>query len=363
MEFKKSASLTLGLELELQLINPDTGSLVARAADLITTIDQPHTVKPEISTDMIEINSSIHGDASALMHDIMQVAEDVFRVAHSHHLGVCGGGTHPFAHWYERGISDTHWCHFLADKYQYLAKKNAVFGMHVHVGVSDGNAAISLTRAMMPYVPLLIAMSASSPFLDGQDTGFDSCRLHGFRCAALTGAMPTEISDWDAYKSYVERAVALGLVENPREFYWDVRPKPEFGTVEIRVFDTPLTLRRACQLAAFTQTLVAYLQTIRTADDSQWMYYEYNVFQACRYGLKGAYIDSMGRKGSLSEALKSLLGYMDPYAQSLGNSELINELWLAVLNTGNDSTRLRGMHRSGRSMSSLVKESCELFLS
>lgn len=358
MKFNKSDFLTLGMELELQILDSDSPDLAKGAIDVFSSATDKFFIKHEITTDMLEINSSVHADVSALSLNMFHLTESVCSEASRHHLRICGGGSHPLAHWYGRHISDTPWCNFLADKYQYLAKKNAVFGMHIHIGVSDGDTAISLSRSMTPFVPFLIAMSSSSPFLEGHDTGFDSSRLHGFRCAPTTGAISVEITHWEAYISYVEMATTLNIIENAKEIYWDIRPKPEFGTIEVRVFDTPICLKRACQLAAFTQTLAAYLQAHKMPDHFDRRYYEFNVFQACRYGLNGSYIDSSGEKSPVSVRLRSLFTQLDQYATALGCKDEVDALGRALFNVGNDSTHLRSLYKAGHSIVSLVNESC-----
>lgn len=143
----------------------------------------------------------------------------------------------------------------LAEMYGYLARQYTVFGQHIHVGVKNGDEAIALTRRLSAYAPHLIAMSGSSPYSEGIDTLFACSRLNAANSFPLSGHMPPEIIDWYGFEVHMSQPYSFGLAESIKDLYWDIRPKPEFGTVEVRVCDMPLTIERACQIAAFVQAL------------------------------------------------------------------------------------------------------------
>ncbi len=179
--------------------------------------------------------------------------------------------------------------------YGYLAKQFTIFGQHVHIGCPDGDEAIYLTHMLSRYVPHFIALSASSPFQQGEDTAYQSSRLNTVSAFPLSGQMPF-VHSWKEFLEYFEKMRGYGIVESMKDFYWDIRPKPEYGTVEIRVFDTPLTVERAAALAAYAQALARHLLADRPLAPSREVYllYNYNRFQACRYGLGGTLIDPYG---------------------------------------------------------------------
>jgi glutamate---cysteine ligase / carboxylate-amine ligase len=203
------------------------------------------------------------------------------------------GGTHPFHRWQERRISPAGRFHEVAHRYGYLAKQFTVFGQHIHVGCPDGDDAIRVIRVLGRFVPHFIALAAASPFHRGVDTAFDSCRLNMVAAFPLSGRM-TGIESWSEFEAFYERLLRMGVVGGLKDFYWDIRPKPEFGTVELRVPDTPLDVGLASDLAAYAQTLVA---ATRTLDVPAWLddhVYRHNRFQATRFGYEGNVIVSAG---------------------------------------------------------------------
>ena len=207
-------------------------------------------------------------------------------------IGVCGGGTHPFQQWSDRKIFAKPRFHEVSELYGYLAKQFTVFGQHVHVGCSDGDQALWLLHALSRYVPHFIALSASSPYVQGQDTGFDSARLNSVFAFPMSGRAPFTLS-WSQFEEFFAKTTRTGVVKSMKDFYWDIRPKPEYGTIEIRVFDTPLTVQRAAALAGFVQALAAWFlqEAPFMPQEDDYMVYTYNRFQACRFGLDAVYVE------------------------------------------------------------------------
>ena len=259
LEFRSSEPLTLGVELELQLVNTRDYNLTRGASDLLAAVAKrkhPGDIKPEITESMIEMSTSVCSGPEQVRAELEAMRAVVADAAAKLNLGVAGGGTHPFQRWSERRIYDTPRFRHVSELYGYLAKQFTVFGQHVHIGVRSGDEAVRLTHALARYVPHFIALSASSPFAGGADTQFDSSRLNVVNAFPLAGCMPF-VADWDEFEHYFGEMHAFGIVESMKDFYWDIRPKPEYGTVEVRVFDTPLTVARAADLAAYAQALAA----------------------------------------------------------------------------------------------------------
>ena len=289
MEFKSSPGFTVGVELELQILNSRDYNLARDAADLLAMLGKmqhPGAVKPEITESMVEINSSIHRNHDAVLSELRQIRDAMAQAAERLNVCIAGGGSHPFHKWSERRIYPTERFKQILNLYGYLAKQFTVFGQHVHLGVPNGDEALYLAHMLSRYVPHFIALSASSPFQQGEDTSYQSSRLNTVSAFPLSGQLPF-VQSWEEFKSYFNKMRGYGVVESMKDFYWDIRPKPEYGTVEIRVFDTPLTVERAAQLAAYAQSLARYLLIERPCAPSREVYalYNHNRFQACRYGL------------------------------------------------------------------------------
>ncbi len=249
LPFKLSQPLTLGIELELQIVNSRDYNLTRGASDLLGALAKskhPGDIKPEITESMIEMSSSVHERHVKLVAELRTMRDAVAAAARKLNLGIAGGGTHPFQRWNDRRIYDTERFNHLAGLYGYLAKQFTVFGQHIHVGCADGDEAVYLTHALSRYVPHFIALAASSPFQQGEDTLFDSSRLSVVNAFPLSGTMPL-VRSWEEFEAYFSRMQGFGIVKSMKDFYWDIRPKPEFGTVEIRVCDTPLSVDRAAR--------------------------------------------------------------------------------------------------------------------
>jgi YbdK family carboxylate-amine ligase len=217
----------------------------------------PGSVVPEMTNSMIEISTGICHSASEVLGQLSPIRDALVKSADKLNIAVVGGGTHPFQQWHERRIYDKPRFQELSQLYGYLSKQFTIFGQHVHIGCPDADAALLMLHRMSRYIPHFIALSASSPYVQGQDTAFDSARLNSVFAFPLSGRAPFALT-WDDFTTYFNKMTRTGVVKSMKDFYWDIRPKPEFGTIEIRVFDTPLTIERAAALAGFVQSLGAW---------------------------------------------------------------------------------------------------------
>ena len=362
--FLSSVPYTLGIELELQLIDPISKNLIPEAAKLIYKLaDSPLSAvfKHDVTTEMFEINSSIHKDADQLFKEMSRVRDRICQAASSLDIQLSGGGMHPFMHWQDLHISPIPRCEFMEKKYGYLAYKNTVFGLHNHVGVADGDNAISLIRKLTPYIPHLIAISASSPFFEGVDTSYDSCRPHAFACTPVTGHLPEIISNWQEYCSYISTIQSYGFISSQKDLQWDIRPKQEFGTVEIRICDAPLTIERTCQIAAFCQALCVWVAGQPDPTPLTWLAYDFNYFQASRFGLESSYVEPGGRSVHLRDHLDGLFEILSPIASHLNSFEFLQSLRSALKLDGNDSAWLRKQYQKAGSLPLVVTQAVEAF--
>ena len=363
MSFAASAALSLGVELELQLVRPHDFDLSRDAGDLLSRLGKrklPGAVKPEITESMIELNSSVHTDCNRLLEEMEAVRGAVVQDAGVLNIRVSGGGSHPFHDWADRRIFPNERFRFVVERYGYLAKQFTVFGQHIHVGCPSGDDAVFLTHMLTRYVPHFIALSAASPYYQGEDTSFQSSRLTAVSAFPLAGHIPF-VPDWDAFLEYFGRMQGFGIVASMKDFYWDIRPKPEYGTVEIRVCDTPLNVRRAALLAAYAQSLAAWHLEERPLQPSRDVYLvnSYNRFEACRYGFRGDLVEPYeSRKKKIGEDILDTLQRIAPHAERLGCAELLDELAAGVRIGESDANWLRGRQSAYGSLADVVRESC-----
>jgi glutamate---cysteine ligase / carboxylate-amine ligase len=369
--FTPSQPFTVGVELELQLLHAREGTLSRDAPDLIALLhrksDGEARFKPEITESMIELNSSVHHQHATLVQELRELRTRTVQAADQLNIAVSGGGAHPFALWRERRIYPTDRFLQVSRLYGYLAKQFTVFGQHVHVGVGSGDLAIELTQRLLPYIPHFIALSASSPFAQGEDTAFETSRLHAVAMFPLSGHMP-RLKDWDDFNAYFGEMQSYGIVESIKDFYWDIRPKPEYGTVEVRIFDTPLTVEMAAALGALVQTLAVHLLNSETekakpvGDLASTRVYGYNRFQACRFGFDAQLADPHTKQSyRLGANLTELLARLMPVAAQLGTVRPLLMLQELTMAQQNGACWMRAMQAQTGDMRETVIQQAELF--
>ncbi len=364
--FQKSGALSLGVELELQLVNTHDYDLAPYAEDmlrLMTKLALPGSVVPEMTSGMIEISTGVCQSSSEVLGQLSQIRDALVKCADKLNIAVVGGGTHPFQQWHERRIYDKPRFRELSELYGYLSKQFTIFGQHVHVGCPDADTALLTLHRMSRYIPHFIALSASSPYVQGQDTAFDSARLNSVFAFPLSGRAPFALT-WDEFTVYFNKMTHTGVVKSMKDFYWDIRPKPEFGTIEIRVFDTPLTIERAAALSGYVQSLAAWFmneQPFMPAEDD-YLVYTYNRFQACRFGLDAVYVDpATGGHMPLREHILLTMAQVHRHATSVGASASIQLLRDSVERNDNDARWLRERQNEERLLAEVIRQAGERF--
>lgn len=364
--FQKSAALSLGVELELQLVNTHDYDLAPYAEDmlrLMSKIPLPGAVVPEMTSSMIEVSTGVCQNASEVLGQLSQIRDALVKSADKLNIAVVGGGTHPFQQWHERRIYDKPRFRELSELYGYLSKQFTIFGQHVHVGCPDADSALLTLHRMSRYIPHFIALSASSPYVQGQDTAFDSARLNSVFAFPLSGRAPFALT-WDDFTVYFDKMTRTGVVKSMKDFYWDIRPKPEFGTIEIRVFDTPLTVERATALAGFVQSLASWFMHeqpfMPTEDD--YLVYTYNRFQACRFGLDAVYVDpATGGHMPLREHILQTMSQIERHATAMGAGASLHLLRTSVERADNDARWLRERQGEERLLAEVIRQAADRF--
>jgi len=367
LPFKTSERYSLGVELELQVLNSRDFDLVGAAGDVLALLEKvphPGEIKPEITEAMIEVSTGIQHGYAGVLSELTAIRDVMVRQAQRLNLGVAGGGTHPFQQWQDQRIFSAPRYRYIHDLYGYLAKQFTVFGQHVHIGCDSGDAAVWLIHLFSRYIPHFIALSASSPFFQGADTAFASSRLNSVSAFPLAGHIPF-VPDWAAFTEYFDHMRRLQVVESMKDFYWDIRPKPEYGTIEVRVCDTPLTLERSAALAEYARALARYLWEDRPLEPSADVYrvYGYNRFLACRFGLEAEVIDPYERRRRLlSEEIGYTLGLVGPYASDEAGAGALQQLREAATTRRGDSVLLRERMAQSKSLSDVVRWAAGLWM-
>jgi glutamate---cysteine ligase / carboxylate-amine ligase len=361
--FGESKALTLGVELELQLVGTVDYNLTSSANDLLELLSRkpfPGTVTPEMTQSMIEIASGIQETHAPLLAELRNMRDTLVAACERLNIDICGGGTHPFQRWSEQRVFSKPRYQQLSQLYGYLAKQFTVFGQHVHVGCASGDDALFLLHSLNRYVPHFIALSASSPYSQGVDTQFDSARLNSVFAFPLSGRAPFTLT-WDQFSNdYFTKMEATGVVKSMKDFYWDIRPKPEYGTIELRVCDTPLTVERAAALACYLQAicrrLLERVEPPPVEDD--YLVYTFNRFQACRFGLDGTMVHPQTLESrTIREDILATLRAIEPHGATLNSLTALEEIERCAARDGNHASYLRSVFTSSRNVQSMVQES------
>jgi len=361
--FGKSSALSLGVELELQLVNTVDFDLTSASNDLLELLSRkpfPGTVTPEMTQSMIEIATGIQTEHAPLLAELRGMRDTLTAACDRLNIGIAGGGTHPFQRWSEQRVFDKPRYQEISQLYGYLAKQFTVFGQHVHIGCASGDDALFLLHSLSRYVPHFIALSASSPYFQGVDTLFDSARLNSVFAFPLSGRAPFTLS-WDDFaNNYFTKMEATGVVKSMKDFYWDIRPKPEYGTIELRVCDTPLTVERAAALACYLQAICRRLleRVEPEPQEDDYLVYTFNRFQACRFGLDGTMVDPRTRESrSIREDILATLRVVEPHGSVLQSLPALAEIERCAARAGNHATHLRQVFAETRNVQSMVQES------
>lgn len=372
LPFTSSTPYTMGIELELQLVNRRNYNLATDALDLLNWIEPRELqdkIKLEITQGMIELNSGIHTRVDELMQELTELRCALIKSAQRLNIDIAGGGAHPFQSWSEQRITPSERFHHLHRKYGYLAKTFTVFGQHIHIGVANGDDALYLTHGFSRYVPHFIALSAASPFYQGVDTAFDSSRSNVVRAFPLAGTVPV-LTRWSEFENYYQELLKLGIISSMKDFYWDIRPKPEYGTVEIRVCDTPLTLELAALLGCYAQLLARWLLTERPIEinEDYYLLYQYNRFSASRYGLDGEIAlqgpdkNSPAVKQSIYSSIIERLHDLNRYAKNDAELKALIRLRQMAHDRQNDASWLRQTYRQRGSLNDVTRMASELWM-
>lgn len=367
-DFVHSDPYTLGIELELQIINPPANDLSQDSSLLIESLKgavAAGEVKHDITESMLEIATGVCTDVAQAYSQLSDLRKHVLQSAGQHRLAICGGGTHPFQKWQRQEVCQSERYSKTLELYGYLMKQATVFGQHVHVGCENEEDAIYLLHGLARFVPHVIALSASSPYIQGADTTYASSRLNIFSAFPDNGPAPF-VSDWNEFKWMYQRLESSSIVQSMKDLHWDIRPSPKFGTVEVRVMDTPLTITRAVHIAGFIQALAYWLLSERpfVPRSEDYLLYRFNRFQACRFGLAGTLTEvRTGEQRTLAEDILPLLDTLAPYAAQIRATSAIEAVEGYVRNNHSDTRRIRQFIAEGGLLTELMRKHCEIWAS
>ena len=323
-------AFTIGVEEEFQIVDPDTWELRSHVSELLTSSGPAlgDQIKRELHQSIVEVGTKICADVTELEREICHTRRELSQGAERVGLRVAAAGTHPFSRWKDQVISPGARYDNIVEELQQLARSLLIFGLHIHVAVPDQASTIELLNEARYFLPHLLALSTSSPFWQGRDTGLKSYRTTVFRRFPRSG-IPDEFDSWGQYEAYLDMLVELHCIDNGKKIWWDLRPHPMFGTLEFRICDVPTSPRVTVALAALAQAIVVKLYRLRRSNLGFRIYsralVEENKWRAARYGIDGRLIDFGKRQEvPMRELALELLAFVDDVVDELGSRKALD---------------------------------------
>lgn len=363
IEFNASRGATLGVEWEIQLIDADTKHLRQDAREVLAALPALseggiHKIRHELMESTVEIVTDVCHTVGEAKADLAATVAQLQEIVGARDTALACTGTHPISDWRDAVMAPMQRYAELVEQLQWLARRIQTFGVHVHVGVRHVDKAIPMVNALSAYLPHFLALTASSPFWSGHDTGLASSRSIVFG-ALPTAGPPHLLADWAEFEDYMATLLRAGTISSIKEVWWDIRPHPDFGTIEIRMFDGIATLREVGMAAALCQSLITLFDqqldrgyTLPTP--AAWVVRD-NKWRATRYGLDATVItDDRGATRPLRDDIYELVRELEPVADRLGCAE---ELKVAgeVLEHGAPYERQRAIRAHGGTLENVVE--------
>jgi carboxylate-amine ligase len=358
--FSMAHAFTVGVEEEFQIVDPATWELRSHVSQLLASSapafgDQ---IKPELHESIVEVGTKICANVEELANEIICIRRNLADSAERVGLRIAAAGTHPFSNWMDQTLSPGERYQTIVEELQQLARSLLIFGVHVHVAVPDRSTMIDLMNEARYFLPHLLALSTSSPFWMGRDTGLKSFRTTVFRRFPRTG-IPDHFDSWAAYDEYVGLLVQLHSIDNPKKIWWDLRPHPTFGTLEFRVCDVPTAPRATIAIAALAQAIIVKLYRLRERNLGFRQYpralIEENKWRAARWGIDGKLIDFGKRQEvPMRDLALELLQFVDDVVDELGSRREV-EYVRKILAEGTSAERQLRVYRETGDLTAVVR--------
>lgn len=326
-QFTSNEHYSIGVEIEFQILDKDSYDLVPLAPLLLK--NSPEILSSRITHEFIrsilELQTGVCQNVADVENDLMETCSMAKELAGDNGCILHASSLHPFAKHSDQVLTSDERYERIMNELQIVGRKFISQGLHIHIGLPDGDTAIRVCNSIQPYLPLLLSLSTSSPYSDGEDTGLLSYRTKLFEVLPQSGLYES-FDSWQKFIAEVEKLRAFGIISSLSDLWWDTRPNPHFGTVEIRVCDLPGRFGDILALVAIIQSLVAYLvENVLETDVLNMQIMKANKWQAVRYGLDGRFIDPLQHLNfgpiTVKEGIQILVDKLSPYAAKLGCQE------------------------------------------
>lgn len=346
LTFTSHGHLTLGAEVELQIIDRETGGLVPRSEDILAAAGNWKNLHPEFYLSTVEIATDKCADAHEVHRDLADSLDRLDAIGEDVNVAFATTACHPFARYADCIITPTPRYSQLIDRNQWLTRRMTVYGLHIHIGMRSGDECIRFNNFFLHFLPHLVALTASSPFWQGEDTGLASCRPTTYE-ALPTAGQPYIVGSWAEFEQMYTTLKACRSIESVKDLWWDLRPSPGYGTLEIRVCDGLASLEETVAIVAFVHGLAHWFSEHanwleQVPPPPRWLARE-NKWRAMRFGLDADLVTSLdGSLRSVRDDIRDWCRRIAPMTDELGYGAYMETIE-RVLMRGNSAMRQRGI--------------------
>ena len=362
--FGKGEPYTLGVEEEYMLLDGETFDLVQHIDSVLAAVhghELEARINPELMQSVLEIATPVCRTAADVEEQLRKIRAYVCDVARTDGMRVGSAGTHPFSLFERQRITARDRYRNLVDQLQYVARRELIFGMHVHVAVDDPEKAIQVVNGLLAHIPQLLALSASSPFWRGEPTGLSSSRQMVFAAFPRSGP-PPRFRDYEDYAGVVGQLERTGCIADYTHIWWDIRLHPRLGTVEIRICDATTRIEDVVAITAYCQALVKHYCELHERGEEIPSYHRIltteNKWLAARYGLEAPLMDlATGRRNraAVAQLIRRTLKQIEPHARELGSERELEGI-VEILARGNGADRQLRVFNAYRDIVEVVRE-------
>jgi len=347
-------SLTIGIEEEYQTIDPETRDLRSHIDSEIISKGKmllKEAVKAEMHQSVVEVGTGICKDIKEAAQELKCLRSEIVHLAKQNDLRLAAAATHPFADWRKQDIYPDERYQVIVQDLKMVARANLIFGLHVHIGVEDRQDQIHLMNAARYFLPHILALSTNSPFWLGMDTGLKSYRCKVFDKFPRTN-IPDYFPSWGEYETFVNLLVKTNCIDNAKKIWWDIRPHPNFPTLEFRICDVPMRADETIAITALIQATIAKLYKLHSANQGFRLYRRAlimeNKWRAARYGIDGKIIDfGKQQEVPVRDLIYEYLHFVDDVVDDLGSRQEINYIHRILENGTGADRQLRIFHETG----------------
>lgn len=358
MKFKSNKNFTIGVELEFQLLSPDSMELVPAAPALLEQVPAKlsERIKQEFIQSMVEVTTAVCSSIDEVEKDLSSTIRTLEALCEKENVLTYASSLHPFSISRSQKLSPNKRYKEILDELQIVGRRLITQGLHVHIGLPDGETVIKVFDQIRVFLPLLLALSTSSPFFQGEDTGLYSYRTKLFNALPRSG-MPESLGSWDNYIKLTELLKGAAIIKDTRDIWWDVRPHPHFGTIEIRICDLPSSMADILALVSLIHVLVVELANGNlTCPVIHRTVITNNKWNALRRSVEGTYVEPYNlRPIFIKDALFELMERLRPAAEVLGSVKHLNRVE-EIINRGTSAHYQRQLYAQSVSFPEMIKE-------